>query len=85
MIRTGKKSMKHQLHGILCILKIFQSTKVPEGHKHGTIVAVKKKFVRQLVKKFEEMKLKFTILLIINSSFLIAQILFVILVLHYPM
>jgi hypothetical protein len=29
-------------------------TKVPEGHKHGTIVTVKKKIVRQLVKEFEK-------------------------------
>ena len=28
--------------------------KVPEGHKHGTIVAVKKKFVQQLVKEFKK-------------------------------
>jgi len=29
-------------------------TKVPEGHKHGTIVTVKKKIVRQLVKEFKK-------------------------------
>jgi hypothetical protein len=31
---------------------VTNKTKVPEGHKHGTIVTVKKKIVRQLVKKF---------------------------------
>jgi hypothetical protein len=33
---------------------ITGKVKVPEGHKHGTIVIVKKKFVRQLVKRFEK-------------------------------
>jgi len=33
---------------------ITDKVKVPEGHKHGTIVTVKKKFVRQLVKKLEK-------------------------------
>jgi len=33
---------------------VTSKTKVPEGHKHGTIVMVKGKIVRQLVKGFEK-------------------------------
>jgi len=33
---------------------VTSKTKVPEGHKHGTIVTVKKKIVRQLAKEFEK-------------------------------
>ena len=33
---------------------VTNKTKVPEGHKHGTIITVKKKIVRQLIKKFEK-------------------------------
>jgi predicted GH43/DUF377 family glycosyl hydrolase len=33
---------------------ITNKTKVPEGHKHGTIVTVKMKIVRQLVKEFRK-------------------------------
>ena len=33
---------------------VTNKTKVPEGHKHGTIVTVKKKIVRQLVKEFRK-------------------------------
>jgi hypothetical protein len=33
---------------------VTNKTKVPEGHKHGTIVTVKKKIVRQLAKEFEK-------------------------------
>lgn len=33
---------------------VTNKTKVPEGHKHGTIITVKKKVVRQLIKKFEK-------------------------------
>lgn len=32
---------------------VTNKTKVPEGHKHGTIVTVKKKMVRQLLKKIK--------------------------------
>lgn len=33
---------------------VTNKTRVPEGHKHGTIITVKKKVVRQLIKKFEK-------------------------------
>ena len=33
---------------------VTSKIKVPEGHKHGTVVTVKKKIVRQLVKRFEK-------------------------------
>ena len=33
---------------------VTNKTKVPEGHKHGTIITVKKKIVRQLIKRFEK-------------------------------
>ena len=33
---------------------VTNKTKIPEGHKHGTIITVKKKIIRQLVKKFEK-------------------------------
>ena len=33
---------------------VTSKTKVPEGHKHGTIVTVNRKIVRQLVKGFEK-------------------------------
>ena len=33
---------------------VTNKVKVPEGHKHGTIVTVRKKLVGQLVKEFEK-------------------------------
>ena len=33
---------------------VTSKTKVPEGHKHGTILTVKKKVVKRLVKKFNK-------------------------------
>jgi hypothetical protein len=33
---------------------ITEKVKVPEGHKHGTIVRVKKKFVKRLIKNLDK-------------------------------
>ena len=35
-------------------INIADKVKVPEGHKHGTIVPVKKKFIKQLKKKLQK-------------------------------
>jgi hypothetical protein len=33
---------------------VTTTVSVPEGHKHGTIVPVKKKFIKQLKKKLQK-------------------------------